>query len=189
MSSIKKSGRSRHQKKKEKLYLTKGQSFIPIIHEGQEEFLRIRGKETINPEMEIILAAEASSKKHKKVNMKLGVNSPLPWEIVLTVPEVKSLKEARSRTFKCQNKKCRQHNQIADIEYMHIVHTKPPHKSKSGEEYGHARICHHVGVKCKTCNRLIKYIKSNKTNRRLAKDPWLYRDEVPDKRKGKRERR
>lgn len=189
MSSKEKSGKFKRRKKKEKLYLSGDQSFIPILHEGHEEFLRVRGKETVNPEMELILAAEESSKKHKKITMNFGVTSPLPWEIQLTSHEQKCLKEAKAQVFRCKNRKCRSYNQTTQHEYTYIVHKKPPFKNKEGEELGRSRICHHIGVKCKICNRLIKYVRFNKANRRLAEDPWLVRHEPPEKRKGKHEQR
>ena len=155
---------------------------VPMPEE-QINFLRLRKKYVSNQEVEHLMLLDNSPNGHRMV---FG-NNPLPWEVPMIAQDFEHLKQAQDRTYTCQNKECKACGQEAKAKYYIVIHKHEiPHFNFCNPEIDRVQnknqviffgkrenLCIHVGVRCKICDKHIKYVKRSLANRRAAKDPFV----------------
>jgi len=144
---------------------------IPM-DEGQRQFLDDHNKFVNNPEMEAMMASLPTRGGRGSSKMSFGT-APLPWETQLTVRDYNHLNDALNRQYICRNKKdCNPDEALKSVTYAIVTHKKElPTEELDRERWGKREfVVNHVGVYCKACGKLVKYVKYNLTNRRAAKD-------------------
>ena len=147
------------------------------MHDGQREFLAVRGKAVDNPEMELcMLSGELRSDMRARYP-----GMPLSWEVPMTVQEFQQFKEAKEKKFKCKNSKCDMHDKEATVDYTVVTYKKEvPHSldaiqdSLLTKKLGRKVLVeNYVAVKCRKCGQRIQFVKYNLKNRRAAEDPMV----------------
>lgn len=147
------------------------------MHDGQREFLRVRGKIVENPEMELCML---SGELRSDMKAQFGTE-PLPWQTPWTQQEMEHLKTAKTKKFKCKNDKCDMHDVEAIVDYAIIAYKNevshsddPIQNSLLIKKLGRKVLVeNYVEVRCKKCRNRIQFVKYNLTNRRAAEDPMV----------------